>query len=126
LNLHSLVSGAIGSVNPHILGTYLASSGYVTGAPGKRTPSYAAPVSVRLQVQPLTYKDLVQVEGLNLNGTRRALYIYDRADGVVRSLLKGGDLFEITTPPNAGTWLIALMLEQWPDWAKAAVTLQNP
>lgn len=125
MNLHGLVTPAIGSVNPFIAGTVKVSTGSTTGASGKRTPTYETFENVQMQVQALTFKDLQMLDGLNLNGTRRAIYMNGRADGVVRSLMKGGDLIEIATGVNAGTWLIAQMLEQWPDWCKAAVTLQN-
>lgn len=125
MNLHGLASGAIGTVNPFILGTIKVSTGSTTAADGKRTPTYSTQTNVSMQVQALTFRDLQQLDGLNLNGTRRAIYLNGKYDGVVRPQLKGGDLFVIASGPNAGTWLVALVLEQWPDWCKVAVTLQN-
>ena len=126
MNLHGIAGPAIGAVNPFVPGTVQVSNGTYTTAPdGTRTPGYDTFAGVLMQVQALTYKDLMQVDGLNLNGTRRAIYMNGRADGVVRSLLKGGDLITLTDGPNAGTWLVALTLEQFPDWCKLAVTLQN-
>jgi hypothetical protein len=125
MNLHQIASGAIGAINPFVLGTIKVSTGYTTAADGSRVSTYTPFTGVSMQVQALTWKDLQQVDGLNLNGTRRAIYMNGRADGVVRSLLKGGDLIALTNGPNAGTWLVALVLEQWPDWCKVAVTLQN-
>ena len=77
------------------------------------------------QVQALTYKDLQQVDGVNLNGVARAIYFYGEFNGVVRPRQKGGDLIQLTDGPNAGTWLITHVLETWPDWCKVAVVLQN-
>ena len=126
MNLHAIVSGAIGSINPFVPGTIQVSNGTSVTAPdGSRTPGYDTFPNVSMQVQSLTGPDLRQIDGLNLNGTKRAIYMNGRADGVVRSLLKGGDLITLTNGPNAGIWLVALTLEQWPDWAKVAVTLQN-
>jgi hypothetical protein len=126
LNLHGIVSGAIGAVNPFVAGTIKVSNGaYTTASDGKRTPAYDTFKGVQMQVQALTFKDLQQVDGLNLNGTRRAIYMNGRADGVVRSLMKGGDLITLTDGPNAGTWLVAMTLEQFAEWCKIAVTLQN-
>ncbi|MDB5280873.1 MAG: hypothetical protein JWR61_5828 [Ferruginibacter sp.] len=126
MNLHRIVSGAIGAVNPFVAGTIKVSNGTYTTAPdGKRTPAYNTFPNVQMQVQALTFKDLQQVDGLNLNGTRRAIYMNGRADGVVRSLMKGGDLITLTDGPNAGTWLVAMTLEQFSEWCKVAVTLQN-
>jgi hypothetical protein len=125
VNLHGLASGAIGSVNPFVAATLQQSNGTYTTAPdGKRTPGYTS-TNVQAQVQALTFRDLQQLDGLNLNGTRRAIYLYGRADGTVRPEAKGGDLVTLTDGPNAGTWLVAYNLEQWPDWCKVAVTLQN-
>lgn len=125
MNLHGIVSGAIGTVNPFIAGTVKISTGSSTASDGTRTPTYTTYTDVQMQVQALTWKDLQQLEGLNLNGTRRAIYMNGRADGVVRSLMKGGDLIEIADGVNAGTFLVAYVLEAWPDWSKLAVTLQN-
>lgn len=124
MNLHDIVSGAIGVVNPFIAGTYTVSSGYTTGEDGSRVSLYSS-VDVSAQVQPMSYRDLQQVEGLNLNGTRRSIYVNGRFDGVVRPSQKGGDLITILVGINRGVWLTALVLEQWPDWVKVAATLQN-
>ena len=78
------------------------------------------------QVQPLTWRDLQQLDGLNLQGTRRKIYLYGRADGAVRPLAKGGDLITIATGGvNDGIYLVAQVLEQFPDWVSVAATLQN-
>ncbi len=77
------------------------------------------------QVQPITWRDLQQMEGINLGGTRRKIYINGTTDGIARSLKKGGDLVTIAGGVNAGVWLVAQVLEQFPDWVSAAITLQN-
>lgn len=191
MDLHGIVSGAIGAVNPLVPATVQISSGSVVGPSGKRTPTYDTPgelvgsiaalvltvtavtagrlsigqtvvgavsgtkivslgsgtggvgtylvnktqtltsrvltttLSVPAQVQAMTFKDLEQVDGLNLNGTRRSIYFEGKLDGIVRSENKGGDLITLSDGPNAGTWLVAMVLEQWPDWVKVAVTLQQ-
>lgn len=125
MNLHGIVAGAIAAVNPTITGVFKASTGYTTAGDGTQVPTYAAPINVPMQVQALTFKDLTQLDGLNLNGTKRAIYLYGAANGVVRPTAKGGDLIVLTDAVNAGTWLVAQVLEQWPDWCKVAVTLQN-
>lgn len=125
MNLHGLARGGVGAVNPFIDADFKSSTGYTTQADGIRVPTYAEPVTVSVQVQSLTYRDLMQVDGLNLNGTKRAIYLTGTANGVVRLTQAGGDIFTISSGPNAGVWLVAMVLEQWPDWAKVAVTLQN-
>lgn len=131
MNLHQIISGNITVVNPFLGVTVQSSAGYTTAPDGKQIPAYDPPVDdVPAQIQALTYRDLVQIDGLNLNGTKRAIYLNGTMNGVVRVLAKGGDL--ITVP--AGTlpqfsddtvWLVALVLEQWDSWVKVAVVLQD-
>lgn len=78
------------------------------------------------QVQPVTWRDLQVLDGLNIEGVRWKAYLRGEVNGIVRGEKKGGDLLEI--PPgniHHGTWLIAQVLEQFPDWVAAAITLQN-
>mgnify|MGYP000617858836 CR=1 FL=1 len=124
MNLHGIVSGAIGSVNPFVTATMQVSDGYTVDPDGTQIPAYTE-VTGPAQVQALTYKDLQQVDGVNLNGVARAIYFYGEFNGVVRPRQKGGDLIQLTDGPNAGTWLITHVLETWPDWCKVAVVLQN-
>lgn len=125
MNLHGVVSGAIGAVNPFLPATISISVGSITGADGSQTPEYTIYEGIPVQVQALTYKDLQQIAGLNLNGTRRAIYVSGELDATVRAKLKGGDLVTLAAGPSAGVWLVAQVLEQWPDWCKVAATLQN-
>lgn len=108
------------SIDEAGLGTYsvsreqtLASTSLTTTAPAQA------------QVQPVTWRDLQQLEGLNLGGVRWKVYLYGQVDAVVRSERKGGDLIVISTGRHQGTWLVAQVLEQYPDWVCAAITLQN-
>lgn len=43
MNLHSVVSGAIGSINPFVPGTIQISTGYTTLDTGERVPAFATP-----------------------------------------------------------------------------------
>jgi len=125
MNLHAIVSGAIGSVNPFITANFQASTGYTTNAAGKRVPTYAASVPVSAQAQELTSRDLRQLEGLNIQGSSSAIYMNGIASGAVRVSRIGGDLITIPSGPSAGTYLVTTVLEQWPDWVKVSATLQN-
>lgn len=125
MNLHGIAAPLIGAVNPFIEATLLKSTGYTVNASYEQVPGYAAPEVVRAQVQPLTWRDLEHVDGLNLQGTRRKIYLYGRADGQVRVSEKGGDLVTIASGVNAGTWLVVYVFEQWPDWCAVCCTLQN-
>lgn len=126
MNLHGLASRMISAVNPMITAQISVSTGAGATQPsGKRVPTFAAPVTAQVQAQPMTYKDIQQTEGLNLQGTRISIYVHGRVDGLVRATNQGGDLIVITDGVYGGTWLVAMVLEQWPDWCKVAATLQN-
>ena len=124
MNLHGLVSGAIGTVNPHVPCSTLVSTGYTTNPDGSRVPTYDT-VTGMAQVQALTYKDLTQVDGLNLNGAARGIYFYGDIQGVLRARTKGGDVVTLSDGPNAGKWLVVQVLETWSDWSKCACVLQS-
>lgn len=125
MNLHNIASGVISAVNPPIVGQYQTNLSLTTAPSGKRTPNYGALLDVYVQVQPLSAGDIQKLDGLNLQGTQRKIYMNGRVDGLVRPSVKGGDLFTIPDGVNAGVWLVNQVLEQWPDWVCAAVTLQN-
>jgi hypothetical protein len=126
MNLHGIVSAAIATVNPFVTAMLKRSSGYTTAADGTRTPSFVDVPGVPLQAQALSYTDLQLLDGLNIQGVRRAVYLNGSALGVVRELQVGGDLFVFPagTFPEGNTWLVAHVLESWPDWCKCALTLQ--
>ena len=121
MNLHSIVSGAVGVINPFQDVTIQVSTGYETNAAGKRTPIYADPVTRSAQVQPMQYNDIIIADGLNIQGLRNAIYINGQVDGLVRGKNKGGDLITLA---DGTVWLVAVIVEDWPDWTKAIVTMQ--
>jgi hypothetical protein len=125
VNLHSIVAGAIAAVNPRVTGQYQQSTGTRTLVSGKRVPDYLAATPITVQLQALTYKDLVQVDGLNLNGQAHAMYVSGDIEAVVRQDNKGGD---IITLPDGSIWLVVHVLENWQltsGWAKVAVVRQS-
>ncbi len=119
-----MASGAIGAVNPNVPATVRVFSGMVTGPDGTRTPAYTD-VPGTAQVQATSYKDLQQTDGMNLNGERRTIFFNGAYHSTSRVGQQGGDLVVLTDGVNAGTWLIAYVAEQWPDWCKLICTLQN-
>lgn len=121
MNLHGLVSGAIGVVNPFETVAVSYSTGYDLEGDGTQTPSYET-IPREAQVQALTFKDLLQVNAMNIQGVRRRMYFYGEVDGIVRMLNKGGDTI---TRGDGTVWLVAYVLEQWPDWCAVCVTQQN-
>jgi hypothetical protein len=122
MNLHGIASGAIGVVNPFEEITIQRSDGYETSPSGKRTPKYDLPVNVLAQVQALSFSDLTQINGLNIQGERRAVYINGRSDAIIREDKKGGDLI---TRKDGTKWLNVHVLEYWPDWCKFVITRQD-
>lgn len=126
MNLHAIAGPIVGAVNPQIPVTVQISTGPASTAPdGTQTPGYAAPVTLLGQVQPLTARDLQQLDGINLGGVRWKIYLSGQIDAIVRPERKGGDLVTIATGRHEGVWLTVLVLEQWPDWCVAAITQQN-
>lgn len=122
MNLHGLVASAISVVNPRVTAVLEISNGSTPTPDGRRIPCYLDPWPVEAQVQALGYKDIQQVSSLNLQGVRRKIYFYGDVNGLVRVSQQGGDL---VTLPDGTVWLVAMVLEQWPDWCSVAVTLQN-
>jgi hypothetical protein len=133
-NLHAIASGVIAMVNPPVIANVQFNQGYTTQPDGTRVPSLSTASAVQAQVQALTYSDLRQIEGLNLTGTRRAIYFFGDLEGTVRWTAQGGDL--ITFPgavagfPPGSVWLVAMSIETWgvtqPGcWGKVIATLQN-
>lgn len=125
MNLHSIVSGVIGAINPQMCVTVQLSTGETTNPDGSEVPVYADPVTVLAQVQPLSASDLRHMDMLNLQGTHRAIYINGPIRGAVRSSLRGGDL---VTLPDGSVYLVTQPLENWFEtsgWTKCVMTLQN-
>lgn len=122
MNLHSIVSGAVGAINPLVTATLRASAGSTTAPDGKRIAVYADPVTVRCQVQSLQYNDILQLDALEIQGSKSKIYVNGRWQGLVRPDRRGGDLI---TMPDGRVYLVTLVLEEWPDWCCVAVTLQT-
>ena len=121
MDLRGLANGVSSTVNPNKTVTVRRSTGFTIGAGRKQVPSYATPVEGPGQVQALDGKDLQQLDGLNVQGTIRAIYLRGALAGVIRPDGTGGDLVEI----GAETWLVVKVLESWPTWTKAAIVLQG-
>lgn len=121
MNLHGIVSPYIGVVNPQVAISIQRSTGYTIQPDGTQVPTYAPAATVIAQVQALSADDLRQVEGLNIQGEKRAVYINGRTDGVIRENRQGGDLVTF----NGTLWLNVHVLEYWPDWCKFVITRQD-
>ena len=120
MDLHSLAAPAIGMVNPFVPATLLRNSGYETAPDGTRRPRFRQPEKVSAQVQPLSYKDLQHVAGLNLTGEAVAIYVRGKISGESRPDRAGGDLLQI----GEKRWLTVQVVEDWPDWVKVVAVRQ--
>lgn len=121
MNLHGLVSGAIGVVNPFETVAVSISTGFTQNPDGSSTPQYSSS-PYGAQVQALQGRDLKQVESLNLQGTVLKMYFYGEVDAIIRMLNKGGDLI---TRSDLTVWKVVFVFEQWPDWCAVCVNLQD-
>ena len=121
MDLRGLANGVTSTVNPNVTVTVLRSTGYTIGAGRKQIPSYAAAVTGPGQIQALDANDIKQLDGLNIQGTIRAIYLRGVLAGVIRPDSTGGDIVQI----NDQTWLVVKVLEGWPTWTKAAICLQG-
>ena len=128
INVRAAANAQTRVVNPNVSAELWKSTGSTTSPSGKRTPTYRK-LPVTLQVQSLTYSDIQQLDGLNIEGVRRAIYTSTQIAAIIRVQQKGGDLivFPKGTPgvPEGTTWLAAHTLERWSNFCKIAITLQD-
>lgn len=128
INLRGVANSVTRAINPNVTTELWKSTGSTTADTGKRTPNYRK-LPIIVQVQALTYSDLQQLDGLNIQGVRRAIYANTQVASVIRVAQKGGDLlvFPAGTPgvQEGTTWLAVHVLERWSSWCKIAITLQN-
>ena len=121
MNLRAIANAATQSINPNTQVTVKVSSGYtIDHATRRQVPAYTTETG-QANIQALDGKDLKQLDGLNIQGTIRAAYLYGNLAGVVRPDSKGGDLVEF----NSQSWLVVKVLETWPDWCKVAIVYQG-
>ena len=119
MNLHQIVSGAVGSVNPPTSMVIRRNTGYTTGTDGTQTPTYPD-VSTVGQVQDLSSGDIKRLEGMNAQNVQQKVYLNGNYEGVFRVLGKGGDLIKF----GSQTYLVTAVLERWPDWCCVGITMQ--
>lgn len=104
MNLRAVANSIITAINPNTVAVLLRSTVPTLNADFSRTPNYIQqPITV--QVQALSYADLRQAEGINLQGTRRALYVNGAVAGVIRVQQKGGDIRRLSGRHTAGNSL---------------------
>lgn len=121
MDIRGIANTVSDCVNPNILVSLQASTGYTIGSGLKQVPSYAAPVSGYAQVQALTEADLRHLDGLNIQGATKAIILKGALNAVIRPHSQGGDLVTI----GSDVYLTLAVLEQWPLWSRCAIQLQT-
>jgi len=121
MNLRRIANSVTTAVNPNVSVTLLKSNGYTIGPGLTQIPSYADPIVGPAQIQALDGDDLKHLDGLNLQGSIRAIYMYGLLAGVLRPDETGGDIIQI----DGRNWLVTKVLETWPNWTKAVIVLQD-
>lgn len=124
MNLHAIAAPFVGIVNPPVTGSWWQNSGYTTDDSGKREPILTEVTGVSFQVQALTGPELERLDGLNIQGVKRAVYMNGLPNAVDRTDDAGGDLFDF----SGATWLVVGILECWGSgddaWSRVAVVKQ--
>jgi len=124
MDLRGIANAVSTTVNPNEVVIVQRSTGFTVGNGARQIPQYAPSVSGPAQVQALDAADIKQLDGLNIQGTIRAIYLRGSLAGVIRPNQTGGDL--ILRNNGTQTWLVVKVLESWPTWTKAAIVLQGP
>lgn len=126
MNLHGLVSSVIKSVNPNTSVGLEFSTGFAQGADFKKTPTFATMESVPAQIQPIGWRDLQQLNGVNLQGEMKVAYFFGSVAAIVRQTGSGGARI---TLPDGSVWLNVQVLEDFSmtsGWTKIAIVRQGP
>lgn len=121
MDLRPIANAVTSTINANTLVTLRRSTGYTIGAGLKQVPTYAADQLGYGQIQALDNEDLKQIDGLNIQGTIRALYVRGELAGVIEPDSTGGDLVEI----DGRIWLVVKVIEHWRLWCKLAIVLQD-
>lgn len=128
MNLHAIAAPIVGAVTGTTTGDWWENTGYTTDAAGKRTPGYDKHLGVDMRVQSMTMPELTLMDGLNIQGIKRGVYMQGAVKAVDRAGGEGGDL--LIFPDQYGinaVWLVVAVLEAWDQgsgWTKVAVTKQ--
>lgn len=125
MNIRGLANKYTQITNKNIQINWVQSNGYTTDDAGARMPKTIT-LTVPAQVQALSTSDLKHIDGLNITGVMRSVYLYGNAAGVVRADQLGGDILVFPEAPGCcnRNWLITQVMETWPDWCHVVVTLQ--
>ena len=121
MDLRGIANSVSSTVNSNVPIIYYKSDGYTIGAGQKQVPSYSDGIAGFGQVQALDSIALKHLEGLNIQGVVRAIYLYGDIAGVIRPDARGGDLIQI----GCDQWLVVTVIEHWTGWCKVAAQYQG-
>jgi hypothetical protein len=120
VNLHQLVRGVVGAVNPDIPVSVMPSTGSTEDDTGRSIPSYGTTIQTTGQKQSVTGRDIERFQQQNIQGVTCKMHLNGNYEGLFRVLGKGGDLLQF----EGRTYLVASVMERWPDWCCVALTMQ--
>jgi len=121
MDLRGMANSSTSVVNSNILVTIHQSIGFTIGSGGKQIPSYSNGISGYAQIQAMDSEDLKQLDGINVQGVVRQIYLRGLLAGVIRPNQIGGDIIMISNKK----WLVTKVLETWPEWTRAVIVLQS-
>jgi hypothetical protein len=121
MNLRGIANAYTQTINPNQSVVVLSSDGYTVDPLTRRqVPAYVSTPG-EANIQALSADDVKQMDGLNIQGTLRAAYLYGQVAGVIKPDERGGDMLVF----DGGVWLVVKVLEQWPDWCKVVICYQG-
>ena len=109
MNLHKIANSAIRRVNPNIQAVLKKYAGETIGHGRKPAPSYLPDQNVTIQLQPISRGDMQHVDGLNIQGLAKVIYVNGNYFSVQREIEQ---------------WLVVEPVELWPDWCRLIAVLQ--
>lgn len=122
MDLHEMVRGMIGVVNPNVTAIVWKSKGVVIQPDGMPKPVYYEPKLIEVQVQSAEGAELTHIDGINQQGERKVVFSPEQLYGIDRERDLGGDLLEF----YGRKWLVVKRVESWEgsNWCKVLVVSQ--
>uniref|UniRef100_A0AAU6W2R2 Virion structural protein n=4 Tax=unclassified bacterial viruses TaxID=12333 RepID=A0AAU6W2R2_9VIRU len=125
MSLRGIANRATQRINPNIEATLKIPNGYtIDPATRKQIPGFTTATGM-INVQALDSDDLKQILGLNMQGSLRAVYLYNELAGLVRPDQMPNAEMIFSHGGQSGTWGIFKVLETWQNWRKVAVVYQD-
>jgi hypothetical protein len=128
VNLRIAANMLTRTINPNVSATVRICTGYQDAPGARRTPTYADPVPVTIQIQALTRRDVEHLSSLNISNAVWSCYSNLQLTPVDRKTQTGGDLVKFADPVSGSldTWLVVALLEGWSTagWCRVALVKQ--